>query len=92
MNPYILVALLAFAGFCGFKLKSYQVDAAELQVQRAKEESRAGAAEAIAKIRISYTTVNKNLQKEIIKETQYVECQHSDEAFKLLQESLEPPK
>lgn len=94
IDPRLIITLVVAAALFGggWKLRDYQADSAELLVLKVKEEARLGAAEAISKIEVKYTTINRKLEKEIIKEPVYTECRHSPEAYKLLQESLEPPK
>lgn len=94
IDPRLVVTLVVAAALfgAGWKLRDYQADRAELLVLKVKEEARLGAAEAIGKIEVKYTTINRKLEKEVIREPVYAECRHTPEAFKLLQESLEPPK
>jgi hypothetical protein len=91
-RPVIYLTVVAAIFGTGWKLRDYQADSAELLVQKVKEEARLGTAEAIAKIEIKYTTVNRRLEKEVIKELVYTECRHSPEAFAALNEALSPPK
>lgn len=91
-RPILYLVLVAAIFGAGWKLRDYQADSAELLVLKVKEEARQGAAEAIAGIEIKYTTVNRKLEKEIIKEPVYTECRHTPEAFQILNVSLEPPK
>lgn len=54
----------------------------------AREESQAAAAAEIAKIKVTHTTIRGRVEREVIRETDYSVCRHSDGTLRLLNDAL----
>jgi len=95
MNPYLIItALVAVmgAGWGGFRLgvdhqKATDADRQE-DVRRAGEEAGKLAANAIAKMKPLQTTIQQEIQREILNNTVYVDCRHSPDGLRLLNAAL----
>lgn len=90
-NPWViltLVAMLVGATGLGAKLGSdHQIAKqakTEVLIAKVKEQAQLGAAEAISKIDINHTTINRRLEKEIRENTIYRDCISSTDAERLL--------
>lgn len=99
MNLYLIIAGLVAvmaAGAGGFKLgvdheKATQVDKQAL-VAEAVDAANAVAAEAIAGIRVTNTTIQQEIQREIRTNTIYGDCRHTPDGLRQLNEALAPPE
>ncbi len=100
LNPWVLLAIvLAFLGVAtGAYIKGGR-DAvnAELAATAREEKlvaavelrAQKGAAEAIAKNRPINKTIHNAIEKETIRDTQYRDCHHSPDTFRLLNDKLQ---
>ena len=96
MNPYLTIAcLLAIlgAGAGGFKLGvDHEVASqarAEKLVQDAGEKMTQAAATAIAQLKPKYTTIQNEVQREIVTKTVYADCRHSPDGLRLVNQALD---
>lgn len=95
MNPYlILVVMLGFMGFGvgGFRLgvdhqKASEKDREDM-VAAAVESANKSAAEAISKIKVKNTTIQNEVQREIVTKTVYADCRHSPDGLRLTNQAL----
>lgn len=95
MNPYLIIAFLVAilgAGAGGFKLGADHEVAAQAREQNhiaeAVDAANTASAEAIAKLRPKFTTIQNEVQREIRTNTVYADCRHSQEALKLVNKAL----
>jgi hypothetical protein len=95
MNPYIIIACLVAilgAGAGGFKLGADHEIAAkareEKHITEAVDAANTAAAEAIAKIKVTNTLVQGEIQREIHTNTIYSDCKHSPSGLQLINEAL----
>jgi hypothetical protein len=99
VSPYVIggsvLASLALAGVTGWK--GYRLGQDNVIAQQAKQEKLVrevrdaalqGAAEEIAKLRITHTTIRQRAEKEIIREPIYTECAHPEPMRRLLDAAL----
>ncbi len=87
------VVLLIGAFTFGQRTERNAIEAEDARLERvakvAREESQKVSAEAIAGIEINHTTIQGRLEREIRVETQYRDCRHSPDAFRLLNDALD---
>lgn len=95
MNPYLIIACLVAmlaAGVGGFKLGvDHEVASqarAEKLVQDAGQKMEDAAAQAIAKLKPKYTTIQNEVQREIVTKTVYADCRHSPDGLLLANQAL----
>lgn len=95
MNPYALLALaaaIAIAGAGGFKLGvDHEVASqarAEKLVEEAGKKMEDAAAKAIAQLKPKYTTIQNEVQREIVTKTIYADCRHSPDGLLLANQAL----
>ena len=95
MNPYLVIAFLVAvlgAGAGGFKLgvdhkKAQDLDQRELLAAVADEAANT-AARAIAQLKPKYTTIQNEVQREIVTKTVYADCRHSPDGLLLANQAL----
>jgi ABC-type uncharacterized transport system ATPase component len=75
----------------GKKIERANYNQQVVLINQVREEAARGAAEAIAKIEIKQVTIKQELQREILTNTVYRECQHNDVGMQLLNSALSPP-
>ena len=87
------LTLIVGAFFYGQRTERNAIEAADARDARvakvAYDASQKAAAEAIAGIEITHTTIQGRLEREIRIETQYRDCRHSPDAFRLLNDALD---
>lgn len=95
MNPYLIIAcLLAVmgAGAGGFKLGVDHEVAAQAREQNhiaeAVDAANNAAAQAIAKIKVTNTTIQNEVQREVQTNTVYAECRNTSPGLRLLNQAL----
>jgi uncharacterized protein HemX len=95
MNPYlIIVFLLAIlgAGAGGFKLGSDHEIAAQSRelnhIAEAVDAANSAAAQAIATLKPKFTTIQNEVQREVITKTIYSDCRHSPDGLRLANQAL----
>lgn len=98
VNPYlVLAALLAVmaAGVQGFRMGVDHEVAAQARedqhIAQAVDAANGVAAEAIAKLRPKYTTIQNEVQREVTTEVRYTDCRHSAGVMLQLDKALRPP-
>lgn len=95
MNPYLIIAALLAclgAGIGGYRLgidheKANQLDQRELLAAVADEAANT-AARAIAQLKPKYTTIQNEVQREIVTKTIYADCRHSPDGLLLANQAL----
>jgi hypothetical protein len=95
MSPYTILVYLVIGAAIFISGVKVGVDhevagqaRAERLVASAKEEMQTAAAEAIAKIKPKYTTIQNEVQREIHTETVYADCRHSPDGLRLVNQAL----
>jgi hypothetical protein len=95
MNPYIIIFVLVAlggAGAGGFKLGAdYEVARqakAEKHITEAVDAANAASAQAIAKLKPVYTTIQGKVIRETSINTIYSSCVHSPDGLRLVQQAL----
>lgn len=87
----ILLAAMAGAGagfYLGVEHQQARDAREERLVQRAVDEAGQAAGRAIALIRINHTTIKQELQREIHKEPVYLDCRHSPDGLRLVNQAI----
>lgn len=95
MNPYLIIVFmlaLAGAGVGGFKLGSDH-EIASLARERehiaeAVDAANTAAAQAIATLKPKFTTIQNEVQREVITKTIYSDCRHSPDGLRLANQAL----
>lgn len=97
MNPYLIIAALVAvmaSGACGFKLgRDHEVAAQareDQHIAQAVDAANEVAAQAIAKLRPKYTTIQQEVQRETKSEVRYVDCHNTPGVMQQLNEALKP--
>lgn len=88
----VVLSLLAGMFLLGWTVRGWHSNSVELAVERATQLSRdasaQSAAEAIAKISVTNTTVQAKVIERIRTETIYAECRHSPDTYDLILEAF----
>jgi uncharacterized protein HemX len=95
VNPYALLALaaaIALAAAGGYKvgvdhMKAEQLDRKEL-LEAVADEAANTAARAIAQLKPKYTTIQNEVQREIVTKTVYANCRHSPDGLLLANQAI----
>ena len=98
-NPWIILAVvLLFGAGCGYSYYAggqHKENEIAAQMKRDDEllekmtnAALNGAAQAIAKIKVKNVTNQQTLEKEIVRVTDYVNCNHSDDGLRALNNAL----
>lgn len=99
MSPYTPLAcalaalgLAGAAGWQGYQFGKDSVIAAQASeaklIEQAGKAAQTAAAEEIAKIRVTQTTIRQQAEKEIIREPLYMDCRHPEPVRRLLDAAL----
>jgi hypothetical protein len=89
---YLLIALIltfthSGAFYAGVKHEEANTVRLELMAVKAAEKSQEAAAIEIAKIEIKNTTIESKVIERIRTQKVYIECEHTEETFKLIQDA-----
>ncbi len=87
----IIVCILVATFVAGWKVKAWQVASVELAVKETRDAAMDGAAEAIAKIKVTNTTVYQKAVREIIEKPVYRDCRHDPAMLEQINAALVPP-
>jgi len=89
----ITAAALAYSHYWTYErgIDSEKVKQQETQdlILKVKEEAQQGAADAIGKIQIKQITIRQTLQREILKEPVYINCKHTPDGLRAVNDALE---
>lgn len=102
-NPYVLLAgalvLVASHGLVGWKAydlgkdavyaEKYQLEEAERRITEAADKA---IAKGMSELRVKNVYTTQKLEKEVVEVPVYRDCQHSDAAFGVLNDSLMAPE
>lgn len=95
LTPWLVagVLLAAIAGtgvgfYLGVDHQQARDAREERLVQQAADAATQAAGRAIAAIRVNHTTIKQELQREIHKEPVYLDCRHSPDGLRLVNEAL----
>ena len=99
MNPYILIGTVilwtaslavtyTYAHSTGKTKEALKHAEIKLAIEATREMARQGAADAIAKNKIKHTIIQGKVQTIIKDNPVYRDCEHTDDAFRLLNESI----
>jgi hypothetical protein len=89
----ITAAALAYSHYWTYERgveheKAQQSEVQEL-LRKVKEDAQQGAADAIGKIQLKQITIRQTLQKEILKEPVYINCKHTPDGLRAVNNALE---
>lgn len=87
---YVLLAIVAASFGAGWMVNGWKTDAEMLAVAETRKAAIAGAAEAIAKIKVTNTTVYQRATTKIIETPVYRECQHDQGMVEQINSALVP--
>ena len=97
MNPYLIIAaLLAVigAGYGGFRLGVDHEVASQARedqhIAQAVDAANTAAANAIAKLKPKYTTIQNEVQREVRTEIRYSDCRNTAGVMQQLNQALRP--
>jgi len=86
------VGLIVGAFLAGWTAKGWKDDSIKLAIEQAtslsRDASATAAAEAIAKIQVSNTTIQGKVIERVRTETVYAECKHSEDTYNLILEAF----
>ena len=89
----ITAAALAYSHYWTYErgIDSEKVKQQETQdlILKVKEDAQQGAADAIGKIQIKQITIRQTLQREILKEPVYINCKHTPDGLRAVNDALE---
>lgn len=68
------LALVALGWFGGVRSEQASQDREKLAITQTRDAARQGTAEAIAKIKVTNTVINKKVEREILTDTVYRDC------------------
>ncbi len=88
---FILVVSHGVAYTKGKQIERGEHTSQALLIADVREQAARGAAEAIAKIEVKNVTIKQEIQREILTNTVYRDCQHNDVGMQLVNEALNPP-
>lgn len=88
----ITAAALAYSHYWvyerGIDYQKVQQSEAQDLINQVKEEARQGAADAIGKLEIKQVTIRQTLQREILKEPVYIDCKHTPDGMRAVNNAL----
>lgn len=89
----ITAAALAYSHYWTYERGVEHEKAQQSEVQdllrKVKEDAQQGAADAIGKIQLKQITIRQTLQKEILKEPVYINCKHTPDGLRAVNNALE---
>jgi hypothetical protein len=92
MNPWVLLIVAAIFGGGGFTLGMEHIEASQAREDGRTEKAIAAGAEAAAKaianIKITNTTIQNEVQREIKTNTIYADCRHSADGLRLINDAI----
>lgn len=82
------LALVGFGWFAGVRSEQASQDREKNAIAETRDAARIGTAEAIAKIKINNTVINKKVEREILTDTVYRDCRVPDAGVQIANDAL----